>query len=177
MLYVDPTSHSFALRGAEAIGGPAREEAVLQEFEHLFVNQLLKEMRKTLPKGGVFRKSSQQQYFEEVFDDHLAGEIAKSGQFGIAAQMEEQLALAKEGLSSTASREQVGGLPLAPAAAGLTVQGAPSGIVLAGASSGLSLPDRFHCIPIDGVKVSADRADKQAEQDATGVFRRPRSAI
>lgn len=104
MLYVNPMaganavlsahSGSAALRsGASGTADPAREKAALQEFEQIFLYQLLSEMRKTVPDDALFGHSSEQDYMKEMMDDHLAGEMAKSGQFGIARQMAEQMKL------------------------------------------------------------------------------------
>lgn len=101
MLYVNPmaTSAGRAVAGIRPMGGAAvaeaaqaKEKEALQEFERLFLFQMLREMRKSVPKDGLFGRSSQQDFMEELFDDHLAGEMARTGQFGIAKQMEAQLA-------------------------------------------------------------------------------------
>jgi len=84
MLYVDP----IAERHIAAPGGPgalrARREGAAQEFERFFVYQLVREMRKGVPKTGLLGKSQQQDLYEEMFDDFLSGEMARSGQLGIA---------------------------------------------------------------------------------------------
>jgi len=105
MLYVNPMAGSnpvLSARGNSAVfrpdargdqPAPAREKAALQEFERLFLGQLLREMRKTVPENSLFGKSSEQEFAEEMMDDQMAGEMAKSGQFGIAKQMEAQMKL------------------------------------------------------------------------------------
>jgi flagellar protein FlgJ len=137
MMYVDPASNSFALRSAESFGGPARQEAVLKEFEQVFINQLLKEMRKSLPEGGLMPKSQQQQYFEEVFDDNLAGEMARSGQFGIARQMQDQLAQVEAARKRDLTSVSGIGLPLTPERTGLALKPASAGLALPKKTEGL----------------------------------------
>lgn len=100
MLYVNPMESATARASdafREKIGrdsldaGPAREKKALQEFERIFLFQMVREMRKSVPKDALFGDSSQQQFMDEMLDDHLAGQMAASGQFGIAKQMEQQL--------------------------------------------------------------------------------------
>ena len=91
MLYVNPLTTQYPTPGSELERGAARKEMALQEFEHFFLYQLLQDMRKTIPEGGLWDNSGEKAQFESMLDDHLAGEIAKSGQFGIARQMAQQL--------------------------------------------------------------------------------------
>ena len=92
MLYVNPeTALSFSGK-AMAPGSKGRDEKVLREYEQLFIYQMLKEMRKTVPDYGVV-DGSQRAHFDEMLDDFLAGEMAKSGQFGIAKDLAAQIAL------------------------------------------------------------------------------------
>jgi flagellar protein FlgJ len=87
MLYVNPV----LTQGAEQIDSPQRRREALQEFERLYLREMLKTMRQALPDGGLYEKSQQQQFFKEMLDDALAGKMAESGQFGLAEQMERQL--------------------------------------------------------------------------------------
>lgn len=102
MLYVDP----IAERHIAAPGGPgalrARREGAAQEFERFFVYQLVREMRKSVPKTGLLGKSQQQDLYEEMFDDFMSGEMARSGQLGIAKLVNQELE--KPGAASEASK-------------------------------------------------------------------------
>ena len=104
MLYVNPQiSASFAGKDL-APGTSKRDEEVLRQYEQLFIYQMLKEMRKTVPDYGLV-DAPEQGHFDEMMDDFLAGEMASSGQFGIAAQLADQLAIqngAKSGAAVTA---------------------------------------------------------------------------
>ena len=100
MLYVNPMESATAraadgLRANLASSGKkddlAKEKEALQEFERLFLFQMLREMRKTVPKDALFGGSNRQEFMEEMLDDHFAGQMASSGQFGIAKQMEQQM--------------------------------------------------------------------------------------
>jgi len=91
MLYVNPMDARAGVLNAPTNAPKAREAQALQEYERLFVFQLLREMRKSVPESPLFGRSAQQDFMEEMMDDHLAGEIARSGQFGIAEEMRRQL--------------------------------------------------------------------------------------
>ena len=69
----------------------AKSERAFQELEQLFIKQLLTELRKTVPENSMFGSSPERRHFEDMFDDAIATEMSKSGQFGIASQMAEQL--------------------------------------------------------------------------------------
>ena len=67
-----------------AIRNPQSEEAqklrrVAQDFEGVFVGMLLKAMRSTVGKGGLFREGSDTKMFQEMFDEELGRSIARSG--------------------------------------------------------------------------------------------------
>ncbi|HUW61321.1 MAG TPA: rod-binding protein [Candidatus Bathyarchaeia archaeon] len=87
MLYVNPVSPLLNLTTGE---NEAKRTAALQEFEHLFLYSLLREMHQSVSVTGE-KKGQEMQLFEEMLDDALAGEMARSGQVGIARQIEQQL--------------------------------------------------------------------------------------
>lgn len=101
-------------------GSRTRDGEVLREYEQLFIYQMLKEMRKTVPDYGVV-DSTHRVHFDEMLDDFLAGEMARSGQFGIADQLADQIALQKSGAQALAgaSTAETGGIPLRKAVKGI----------------------------------------------------------
>lgn len=127
MLYVNPHSATSFLANDMAPGSKKREAEALQQFEQLFLYQMLKEMRKTIPDYGVM-DSSQQAYFDEMMDDFLAGEMAKSGQLGIAEQLADQIAARDKGATDSASYTQ--GISLDDAAGVPLIPETPAGIPL-----------------------------------------------
>ena len=62
-----------------------------QEFESIFVNLLLKEMRKSMPKGGVFERSMAREWFEGMLDEAVAKEVVKGPGIGLAGPLFEQM--------------------------------------------------------------------------------------
>jgi len=72
----------------------ARKEGALEEFEAMFVKELLKIMRQSLPEGGVFQNTPAMETYEEMLDGAIAKSVAESGQLGIgkaiAAEIDRQ---------------------------------------------------------------------------------------
>ncbi len=62
-----------------------------EDFEALFVQRLMKEMRKSVPKGGLMEKSLSMEWFEEMFDEAVAKEISAGESIGMAQIIYEQL--------------------------------------------------------------------------------------
>lgn len=64
---------------------------VCKEFESIFLSMVLKEMKKTVPHGGLIPKSTAVEIFEEMYIDEISKEVSKKDQgFGIAKMLYEQ---------------------------------------------------------------------------------------
>ncbi|NPA49964.1 MAG: hypothetical protein GXO20_08280 [Thermodesulfobacteria bacterium] len=50
-----------------------------QEFEALFLYQILKGLRKTVPEGGFWPKSFQRELYEDFFYQEVSREVAARG--------------------------------------------------------------------------------------------------
>jgi flagellar protein FlgJ len=55
-----------------------------QDFEAIFVKQMLDAMRKTIPKGGLINGGMAEDIFEDMLYDERSKVIAKTGSFGVA---------------------------------------------------------------------------------------------
>jgi len=93
MLYVNPMESLQGARMDMAQSETIREKQALQEFERLFLYTLLKEMRKSVPDDGLLESASSTRVYWDMLDDAMAGEMARSGQLGVANAMEAQLKL------------------------------------------------------------------------------------
>src|SRR4051794_5226307 len=62
-----------------------------QQFESLFISQLMKSMRDTVPQSHLMGSGSGQQLFREMLDQELAGRVAESGGIGIGEMLYRQL--------------------------------------------------------------------------------------
>ena len=87
----------LAAQNATAAGKDSTDaqiEKVAQDFEAIFLNIMLKEMRKTVGKGGLLGNDGATKMFQEMMDSALAESMAKSKMFGlgniVAKQMKKQ---------------------------------------------------------------------------------------
>jgi len=64
--------------------------ALANQFEAIFVNQLMKSMRATLPKDGMLKSFSVDMY-ESMFDQEVAGQMSKGKGMGLADVLYTQL--------------------------------------------------------------------------------------
>jgi flagellar protein FlgJ len=78
----------------QAESGEYKDDAELkklaQQFESIFMNQLMKSMRATLPKDGLLSSFSVDMY-ESMFDQEVAGEMSKGQGMGLADVLYTQL--------------------------------------------------------------------------------------
>ena len=66
---------------------------VAQQFESVFVTMMMKAMRDTLPKDGMFQSNSMETY-QEMFDQQLALDLSRQNGLGLASVIERQLTAA-----------------------------------------------------------------------------------
>jgi flagellar protein FlgJ len=84
-------------------------KAVATQFEALFINQVLKSMRASLPKDGLF-DSDQTRLYTSLMDEEMSQAFAKRG-LGMADQILQQMAatgqIPKESVSNLLSPRQI----------------------------------------------------------------------
>ncbi len=90
-----PSAVGEAAGVKKAAGRDAKEDAKLKaactEMEAVFLNLLLKEMRKSVPKGGLIGNSSQENIMRSLLDSELTKNMAQSGGVGLAEMLYRQL--------------------------------------------------------------------------------------
>lgn len=89
MVYND-LSALTSLKTQSRVDPQAAMKEVSKQFESLFVNMMMKAMRDTLPKDGLFGGSDVQTY-QEMFDQQLALDLSSNGSLGLASVIERQL--------------------------------------------------------------------------------------
>ncbi len=63
-----------------------------QDFEAVFLTQILKQAHKTMQgEGSLFGKSSQSQFYAEMRDELMAQNLSKTGQFGLGRMLFQKL--------------------------------------------------------------------------------------
>jgi flagellar protein FlgJ len=65
-------------------------KGVAQQFESLFLNIMLKEMRKTVDRSGLLGSDAMETY-EQMYDQQLSLGMSKAGGIGLAPFIERQL--------------------------------------------------------------------------------------
>jgi flagellar protein FlgJ len=82
-----------SLAGLKAQAGVRPDDAtksVAQQFESLFLNIMLKEMRKTVDRSGLLGSEAMDTY-QQMFDQQIALGMAKAGGIGLGPFIERQL--------------------------------------------------------------------------------------
>ncbi|NPV53851.1 MAG: flagellar biosynthesis protein FlgJ [Firmicutes bacterium] len=65
-----------------------------QEFEAIFLEYILKEMRATVPKDGLFGGGRPEEFFTSLLDEKLAEEMAKGRGMGLGEVLYRQFSSA-----------------------------------------------------------------------------------
>ncbi len=92
MLYVMPVSLSIPIE-LNSGNDSVRKKVACEEFERIFLYEILKEVRKPVLKSKLFPENSTKQIYDDMLTDALAGEIAKSHQLGVAEQLWKEITL------------------------------------------------------------------------------------
>jgi len=82
---------SPGLMASQGKKDPENIEEAAREFESLFLNQLLKSMRKTVEKSELFHGGNAEDIYTEMLDSELSRELASSGGIGLADMLIRQL--------------------------------------------------------------------------------------
>ncbi len=96
LLTAGPASGELRRGEAEAAGkagdqGDKRLREACQELEAVFWHLLLRSMRRTIPEGGLFEKSSEERIYLDMLDEQYALLLARQETTGIARILYEQL--------------------------------------------------------------------------------------
>jgi Rod binding domain-containing protein len=77
--------------GPSQIDKSSKLYKVSQDFEAIFIKQMLNVMRKSVSKTGLMDGGMAEEIFEDLLYDEYAEKMAKSGSFGIADMIYRQL--------------------------------------------------------------------------------------
>lgn len=76
-----------------------------QQFESLFLNVMLREMRKTVSHSGLLGSDAMETY-QQMFDQQLALGMSRAGGIGLASVIQQQLETRAELTSDVLKRRQ-----------------------------------------------------------------------
>lgn len=66
--------------------------AACQDFEAIFINQLLTQMRASIPKGGLFPESQAEEIYRGMLDEEYSKVMSRSGSgLGLGEMLYRQL--------------------------------------------------------------------------------------
>jgi len=68
---------------------------VCQEFESIFTHMLLRSMRNSVPKTNFLHGGTGEDIFQDMLDEQIALESSRTGQFGLAKMLCDQLSRSK----------------------------------------------------------------------------------
>jgi flagellar protein FlgJ len=71
-----------------------------QQLEGVFVQELFKAMRETVPHDGVLDGGAGEEMFQSMMDEHIAGQLPEHWEHGLGAAVYRQLRGALDGASS-----------------------------------------------------------------------------
>jgi flagellar protein FlgJ len=86
-----PAQGSGAVAGNGKIDRSSKLYKVSQEFEAIFIKQMLNVMRKSVSKTGLLDGGMAEEIFEDFLYDEYAKKMAESGAFGISEMIYRQL--------------------------------------------------------------------------------------
>ena len=70
---------------------PKKLKEVAQQFEAVFIQQMFKEMRNTIPEGGLIERGNADDVYTQLQDAEAAKVMAEQGGIGLADLMLKQL--------------------------------------------------------------------------------------
>lgn len=87
--------------GADNASGKDTEALeAAQGFEQIFVQYLMKSMRKAVPEGGLLGNSFASGIYQGMFDDYLSEQGGKGSGLGVADMLYEEIVRQKQGVTA-----------------------------------------------------------------------------
>lgn len=89
-IYNDP---SIIQKKAESIKENKDDEKLMdvcKEFESIFLSMMFKQMKDTIPEGGLIEKSFGTEVFEDMYIDKISEEITSQKSLGLAKMLYDQ---------------------------------------------------------------------------------------
>jgi peptidoglycan hydrolase FlgJ len=87
---------SLTAQSSQAAGGQEGErqaslDKACRDFESLFVNYMLQQMRQTVPQDGMFGGGQAEKLYTSMMDQEVAKEISRQRGIGLAPMMYRQM--------------------------------------------------------------------------------------
>jgi Rod binding domain-containing protein len=78
-------------RSARTVSPDTKIDAACTEMESLFIQNMLKQMRASIPKGGLTSGGKAEEMFTDMLDAEMAKTISASGGIGLSSMVRRQL--------------------------------------------------------------------------------------
>lgn len=75
----------------QGVAGGIKLEQACRDFESVFVNYMLAQMRRTVPEDGLFGGGKGEELFTSMLDGELAKSVSNNQGLGLAAVLYQQL--------------------------------------------------------------------------------------
>lgn len=85
------SSFDEILEKAKESGNNEELKEACNEFEAVFINTLLKNMRRTIPENDFIKKSHARKVFEGMMDEKIADEMASGQGIGLSKMLYNEL--------------------------------------------------------------------------------------
>jgi flagellar protein FlgJ len=91
--HIRERSHPFPSQSGENHGriDEKRLEKACQEFESIFIHQMMKTMRQTVPQTGFMGEGMERNIFQALFDEEMSKTIGRSGRLGLGKVIYNQM--------------------------------------------------------------------------------------
>ncbi|HSR11629.1 MAG TPA: rod-binding protein [Thermodesulfobacteriota bacterium] len=77
--------------GGDRKADPEKLKKACTEFEALFMSQMLKHMRQSVPKGGLFGKGLGSEVFQSLMDEELSRKVSAGKGLGLGNSIYRQM--------------------------------------------------------------------------------------
>jgi flagellar protein FlgJ len=78
-------------RATRSVSTDSKIDSACNEMESLFIQNMLKEMRASIPKGGLTSGGKAEEMFTDMLDAEMAKTISASGGIGLSSMVRRQL--------------------------------------------------------------------------------------
>lgn len=113
-LMKDPTagiggSSALALAGDKTMKSKDKVANLAREFESVFMNQMLKAMRQTIPKNDLINGGHAEEIYSSLLDEEFSRQMAYTQQGGLSQSLANQLNMAIDKQSGKAEAQYPAG--------------------------------------------------------------------
>ena len=96
---------------ADADDGNRQAREACAEFEALFINMMLKELRSTVNKSGLMDGGKAEELYTGLMDTQISRDLATQGGIGLAAMLYRQMAAESDAQQPAPAEKSAAGTP------------------------------------------------------------------